>query len=272
MKIACVQMNSSRDIEANCASLHRLIKEAAGKGAQLVATPENTFVMGEPDAGEQRVLYTQENHPGVAAAASMAREFQCWLLIGSVAVADAILDNGKTYNRSLLFNPQGQVTAAYDKIHLFDVALPNGEIYTESSRILAGNKAVVADMPWGKLGMSICYDVRFPHLYRTLAKAGAAMLAVPAAFTVPTGEAHWHVLLRARAIENGCFVIAPAQTGEHPGGRKTYGHALIVDPWGNVLADAGTGEGIIMADIDISQVSHTRGRLPSLGHDREFTT
>jgi predicted amidohydrolase len=230
--------------------------------------------MGEPAAGEARALYKQETHPGVVAAAAIAKEFQCWLLIGSVAVQDASIkeaDSHKSYNRSLLFNPQGQVVASYDKIHLFDVALPNGEVYTESSRMLAGNKAVVADMPWVKLGMSVCYDVRFPHLYRTLAKAGAGILAVPAAFTVPTGEAHWHVLLRSRAIEHGCFVIAPAQTGEHPGGRKTYGHALIIDPWGKVLADAGTKEGIVVTDIDVSQVSQTRGKLPSLGHDRDYT-
>ena len=274
MKIACLQMNSSRDIAANIATLHAMVKEAVGKGAQLVATPENTFVMGEPASGEPRVFYTQENHPGVLAALQMAKEYQCWLLIGSVAVQTAqsqALYPEKNYNRSLLIDPQGTVKASYDKIHLFDVALPNGEIYTESSRIIAGSKAVLADMPSVKLGMTVCYDVRFPHLYRALAKAGAGILSIPAAFTVPTGEAHWHVLLRARAIENGCFVIAPAQTGTHSGGRKTYGHALIVDPWGKIIAEAGGDTGIIMGDIDLNQIDQVRGRLPSLGHDRDYS-
>ena len=283
MKIACVQMNSSRDIAANIAKLQAWIKDAAAQGAQLVATPENTFVMGEPAEEEMRQFYTQENHPGVAAAAAMAQENGCWLLIGSVAVAD---DSGqgavdkRTYNRSLLFDPQGRVAASYDKVHLFDVVLPNGEIYTESARMLAGEKAVVVQWTVGSgqgtdalstaLGMTICYDLRFPHLYRMLAKAGAQILAIPSAFTVPTGEAHWEVLLRARAIENGCFVIAPAQTGVHPGGRKTYGHAMIIDPWGKILAQAGVEEGIILADIDLAQVEEIRGKLPSLAHDREF--
>ena len=273
MKVACLQINSSRDMDANIAKVHSLVIEAVDKGAQLVATPENTFVMGEPSDDFPRVFYTQENHPGILAAAEIARECQCWLLIGSVAVTDnnRMMDNGKTYNRSLLFNPQGNIVTHYDKIHLFDVTLPNGEVYTESSKMLPGQKAVVADTPWAKLGMTICYDLRFPHLYRALAKAGAQILAIPSAFTVPTGEAHWHVLLRARAIENGCFVIAPAQTGTHPGGRKTYGHALIVDPWGKIVAEAGSEEGVIMADLELSQVDQARGKLPSLGHDREFT-
>jgi predicted amidohydrolase len=273
MKVACLQMNSNRDIAANAEKLRSLVKEAAGRGAQLVATPENTFVMGEPPKDEPRVFYTQETHPGVKASAELAREYRCWLLIGSVAVQtkeSQARHPKKTYNRSLLFNPEGGIAAAYDKIHLFDVDLPGGETYTESSRILPGEKAVVAAAPGAKIGMTICYDVRFPNLYRTLAKAGADILAVPAAFTVPTGEAHWHVLLRARAIENGCFVIAPAQVGSHPGKRKTYGHALIVDPWGKVLAEAGTDEGVIMADLDMQQVSQARTRLPSLQHDRKF--
>jgi predicted amidohydrolase len=269
MKIACLQMNSGRDIDANIATLSSLAAQAVRDGAQLVATPENTFAMGEPAEGESRVIYEQEDHPGVQAASAMARTHGCWLLIGSVAVAGG--DSPKCFNRSLLFDPNGRIAASYDKIHLFDVALPGGEVYTESSRMLPGERAVVAPLPQIGLGMSICYDVRFPHLYRALAKAGAGLLAVPAAFTVPTGQAHWHVLLRARAIENGCYVIAPAQTGTHPGGRKTYGHALIIDPWGKVLAEAGEGVGVLLADIDPALVAATRAKLPSLGHDREFT-
>ena len=271
MKVACVQMNSSRDIAQNVAVLSKLVRDAVATGAELVATPENTFVMGDPPAGEERILYRLETHPGVAAASHLAKECRCWLLIGSVAVQDSAADGTKTYNRSLLFNPEGTLVQHYDKIHLFDVTLPNGEVYSESAKMLPGDKAVVAQLPAAKLGMTICYDVRFPYLYRALAKAGAEILAVPSAFTVPTGEAHWHVLLRARTIENGCFVIAPAQTGTHPGGRKTYGHALIIDPWGKVLADAGTQEGFIIADLDITQVAATRGKLPSLRHDRNFS-
>ncbi len=271
MKLACLQMNSTRDIAHNIARLETLVKDAVVQDAEFVATPENTFVMGEPAEGETRIFYTMANHPGIPASARIAKDYKIWLLIGSIAVLETGADSQKTYNRSLLFNPEGQIVAHYDKIHLFDVALPGGETYTESARILPGERAVTAQTPWGRLGMTICYDVRFPHLYRTLAKAGASILSVPAAFTVPTGEAHWHVLLRARAIETGCFVIAPAQTGTHPGNRKTYGHALIVDPWGKILTDAGEGEGIAIAELDLEEVGKTRGKLPSLVHDREFS-
>ena len=303
MKVACLQMNSNRDIAHNIVRLEALVKEAVGQGAQLVATPENTFVMGEPLPGEERRLYTMQDHPGVAAGARIARDYGCWLLIGSLAVQEPGLDSQKSFNRSLLFNPAGEIAAQYDKIHLFDVELGNGEVYAESSRMLPGGKAVVASLfpspgrgegrgggllgrpfsealsptlpPAGgggsiRLGLSICYDLRFPQLYRALAKEGADMIAIPAAFTVPTGEAHWHVLLRARAIETGCFILAPAQTGEHPGGRRTYGHALIVDPWGKILADGGTQEGFIIAELDMAHVARTRQRLPSLQHDRAF--
>jgi len=291
MKVACIQLTSGADIAANISRIETLVKQAADRGAELIALPENAFLMEEP--GAPRILYTHAAHAGLTAAALMARTYRCWLLIGSVALK--IDESGKTVNRSLLFNPEGAVAAQYDKIHLFDVELADGEKYAESARFLSGNKVVIAKMDremWGcgdvgkenfspsphistsphpTLGLTICYDVRFPHLYRRLAKAGADIIAVPSAFTQTTGEAHWHVLLRARAIENGCFVIAPAQTGTHPGNRKTYGHALIVDPWGRVLADAGTEEGIIVADLDLSLVKQTRARLPSLEHDREFS-
>jgi len=269
MKIACIQINSGADINANIARTRELVAEAAARGAELVALPENVFLMEPPGLGAKRVLYSESEHPGVAAAARMAVEHQCWLLVGSVAIK--IDDSGKTMNRSILVNPEGKITARYDKIHLFDVQLPNGETYAESAKMLHGDKAVLADIAGAKLGMTICYDVRFPHLYRTLAKARAQILSVPSAFTAVTGEAHWHVLLRARAIETGCFVIAPAQTGTHPGDRKTYGHALIVSPWGKILADGGTEEGVIVADIDLDEVREARARIPALKHDREFT-
>jgi predicted amidohydrolase len=254
------------------------------------------------------VFYTTKNHPGVAAARRAARKHKIWLLLGSVAVMSdectvqsaekksnsqlGTRHSVRTYNRSLLFNPKGEIAASYDKLHLFDVEVGDGQVYRESAKIIPGGKAVVARLvgsgrrpaarqklsprvadhrPPATLGLTICYDVRFPALYRALAKAGADILAVPAAFTQVTGEAHWHVLLRARAIENGCFVIAPAQCGAHPGKRRTFGHSLIIDPWGRVLADAGTKEGIICADLDMGMVQKTRAAIPSLMHDRKFT-
>ncbi len=311
MRIALIQLTSGANIAANIAKIETLVKQAAGQGAELVALPENAFYMrAEGEAAAPK--YTQVEHPGVAAAARMAKENHIWLLAGSVAVKNAectglsaeeennpglsTQHSALTYNRSILFNPEGEIAAQYDKIHLFDVDVGDGQTYRESARILPGEKAVVVRMdverwrcedvvkkenslsshphiltsPHPALGLTICYDLRFPQLYRALAKAGAQILAVPSAFTVVTGEAHWHVLLRARAIENGCFVIAPAQTGTHPGNRKTYGHSLIVDPWGKILADGGTEEGVVMAEIDLDEVKRVRTKLPSLEHDREF--
>jgi len=267
LRIACLQMTSGDDIAANIKKLHGLVEKAAIGGAQLIASPENTFLMKASDS-EKHAHHTQEEHPGVLAAAAMAKQNKCWLLIGSVAVK--VDESGKALNRSLLFNPGGEIVAHYDKIHLFDVEVGDGQVYKESARIIAGQHGVLGAIGDAKLGMTVCYDVRFPHLYRALAKAGANILAVPAAFTQVTGEAHWHVLLRARAIENSCFVIAPAQTGTHPGNRQTYGHSLIIDPWGKILADGGTQEGVIMADIDLGEVAKVRKRLPSLEHDRPY--
>ncbi|MDX2113145.1 MAG: carbon-nitrogen hydrolase family protein [Alphaproteobacteria bacterium] len=282
LKIALIQMTSGADMAANIAALEQMVAHAARSGAQLVATPENTFLMEEPKA--ERKLYTQDDHPGVLAAAKMAAEYRVWLLIGSVAVVPALSpcdDEKKTCNRSILFSPDGAIAATYDKIHLFDVEVGDGQSYRESAKMLAGEKAVVARVNDGGrmtddkqknaaavLGMTICYDLRFPYLYRQLAHAGATILCVPSAFTQITGEAHWHVLLRARAIEHGCFVVAPAQTGTHPGGRNTYGHSLVVDPWGRVLADGGTEPGVVLAEIDFAEVEKVRKKLPSLMHDR----
>jgi predicted amidohydrolase len=270
ISIALIQLTSSSDIAANIAKIEKLVKKAAAQGAELVALPENAFYM----RGDDKIAppkYTEKSHPAVKAAAQMARRYGVWLLAGSVAVIPSPGNDTKSYNHSLLFNPQGKIVARYDKIHLFDVQVGDGQVYRESARFMPGKKSVVAKMAGSKLGMTVCYDLRFPHLYRKLAKAGAEILAVPAAFTQVTGEAHWHVLLRARAIENTCFVIAPAQTGEHPGGRKTYGHSLIIDPWGKILADGGTKEGIVMAKIDLDDVKKVRTKLPSLKHDRKFS-
>ncbi len=267
MKLALLQLNSGSDMAANIATFEKLVAQATEQGAELIATPENTFLMEA--AGVARGHYSQDTHLGVSAAQALAKQYGVWLLVGSVAITPNS-DEKKSYNRSLLINPQGGISASYDKIHLFDVDVVGDRSYRESEKILAGDKAVVAPCAEATLGLSICYDVRFPQLYRSLAKAGANILAVPAAFTQITGEAHWHVLLRARAIENGCFVIAPAQTGTHTDGRKTYGHSLVIDPWGRVLADGGTEVGIVTADIDCGEVEKVRTRLPSLEHDRPF--
>jgi predicted amidohydrolase len=211
--------------------------------------------------------FAEDAHPGLPHFSALAKELGVWLLIGSMPIR---VEAERLANRSFLIDDQGRVTARYDKIHLFDVDLPNGEVYRESERIRPGAQAVLAPTPWGALGMTVCYDLRFPQLYRDLAQADAAMLSIPSAFTVPTGEAHWHVLLRARAIETGAFVLAPAQCGTHAGGRRTYGHSLIVAPWGEILAEAGDAPGTISAEIDFSKVAEARSMIPSLRHDRDY--
>ena len=266
-KAACVQLRSSDDVAANISETARLVREAAARGARFIATPENTTLMA-PDGGAKLAHSFDEAHdPALPVFAALAKELNVWLLIGSLAIK---VSDTKTANRSFLFAPDGRITARYSKIHLFDVALASGEVYRESNTVEGGNEAVVADTDFGSVGLSICYDLRFPQLYRRLAQKGAFLFTVPSAFTVPTGEAHWHVLLRARAIENGAFVIAPAQGGTHANGRKTYGHSLIVAPWGEVLAEAGTEPGIIVAEIDPALSAQARARVPNLQHDRNF--
>lgn len=266
-KAACVQLRSSDDIAENVRITSELVREAKGRGAQFVATPENTTLMA-PDGGAKLAQSYDEAHdPALPAFAALAEELGIWLLIGSLAIK---VSDSKTANRSFLIDPRGRVAARYSKIHLFDVDLPSGETYRESNTVAGGGRAVLAETPWGRIGLSICYDLRFPQLYRALAKAGAIMLAVPSAFTETTGKAHWHTLLRARAIENGAFVIAPAQGGTHANGRKTYGHSLIVAPWGEVLAEAGSEPGVIVAEIDPALAADARSRIPNLQHDRNF--
>jgi deaminated glutathione amidase len=266
-KAACVQLRSSDDVSENISETSRLVREAAACGARFIATPENTTLMA-PDGGAKLANSFDEAHdPALPVFSALARELGVWLLIGSLAIK---VSDAKTANRCFLFAPDGSVVARYSKIHLFDVALASGEVYRESNTVAGGDAAVVADTEFGPIGLSICYDLRFPQLYRRLAQKGAFLLTVPSAFTVPTGEAHWHVLLRARAIENGAFVMAPAQGGTHANGRKTYGHSLIVGPWGDVLAEAGPGPGVIVADIDPDLAAKARGRVPNLQHDRPF--
>jgi predicted amidohydrolase len=266
-RAACVQLRSSDDVAANIAETVRLTRDAAARGARFIATPENTTLMA-PDGGAKLAHSFDEAHdPALPVFSALAKELNVWLLIGSVAIK---VSDTKTANRSFLFAPDGSVVARYSKIHLFDVELASGEVYRESNTVAGGNEAVVADTEFGPVGLSICYDLRFPQLYRRLAHKGAFLFTVPSAFTVPTGEAHWHVLLRARAIENGAFVIAPAQGGHHANGRKTYGHSLIVAPWGEVLAEAGTDPGVIIADIDPALSAQARAKVPNLRHDRAF--
>ena len=273
---ACVQFTAARDHEPNIQIVSDLVRRARDAGADFVLTPENTGLI-EPIGKLRREKARDEaNHPVLAALREVARETGAWLLIGSLAV-DISREPGiaegerRLANRSYLINSGGGIVAHYDKIHMFDVDLAGGESYRESNAFRPGERAVLAETPWGVLGMTVCYDLRFPQLYRALAHAGADFLAIPSSFTVPTGKAHWHVLMRARAIENGCFVFAPAQWGEHAERRRTYGHSLIVDPWGEVLADAGEGIGIVSAQIDPARIAEVRRMVPSLNHDRPFT-
>ena len=265
--LACVQTNSGREIAPNIEAVSVQIREARNKGADFIAVPENVAMI-EPDGAKLRAKAESEGtHQALAAFRALARDSGAWILVGSLAVK---LDDGRIANRSFLLKPDGAIEARYDKIHMFDVDLENGESYRESATFRPGEAAVIAGTPWGGLGMTVCYDLRFPYLYRSLAHAGAVMMSVPSAFTEVTGRAHWHVLLRARAIETGSFVIAPAQCGIHAEGRRTFGHSLIVDPWGEVLADGGKDVGIIMAEIDLAKVARARAMIPSLRHDRSF--
>ncbi len=265
-RVACVQTSSQDDVAANTAAAAALILDAHKDGAQLIVTPENVAFMGSR-AQLQAQAVAAEEHPALAAFREVAAATGVWLLVGSLAVRGA---EGKMVNRSFLVDGGGEVVATYDKIHLFDVDLADGERYRESADYDPGGQACLAATPWGALGMTVCYDMRFPHLYRALAQAGARYLSVPSAFTVPTGRAHWHVLLRARAIESGCFVFAPAQCGTHPKGRKTFGHSLIVAPWGEILADGGEKAGFICAEIDPARGDEARAMVPSLKHDRPY--
>lgn len=270
MKIACVQMTSAQDPADNMPVIEARLRKAAALGAQLIALPETCVFMERGRKAMQARLTAQKDNPDVKQIAALTAELGVHVLIGSMVLASD--DTPKAVNRSLLLAPDGAVAAEYDKIHMFDVTLANGETHAESANYQPGNTLGLADIGGMKLGLSICYDVRFPMLYRRLAQAGADIISVPSAFTRPTGKAHWHILLRARAIETGCFIIAPAQVGAHENGRETYGHSLIVDPWGHVLAEAGDDDDLIIADLDVSLVQKARAQIPALAHGRGFTT
>lgn len=264
---ACLQTNAGPEIDANLDAVAALAEAARKRGADFIMLPEMAALI---DAGRERVLAKAEpedDNRALARFRDLARQVGVPVLVGSMAIK---LAPDRLANRSFLIAADGRVTARYDKIHMFDVALDGGETYRESATYQPGAALVLTDLPWGRLGMTVCYDLRFPVLYRRLAQAGADFLSVPSAFTRQTGAAHWHVLLRARAIETGCYVFAPAQCGEHAAGRKTYGHSLIVDPWGRILAEAGEEPGVILARIDPGEVAAARRRIPSLGLERDF--
>jgi len=268
LRVACVQMTSGAEIAPNIDHSVALIRRAHGDGAQFVALPEIVNLCEKRPGRADAKAYPEATEPALRAYRDIAAELGVWVLAGSLVVK--LTDDSRLANRSFLIDDIGAVVASYDKIHMFDVDLEGGESYRESSRFKPGARSVVAPSPWGGIGMTICYDMRFAYLYRMLAQAGARILTAPSSFARPTGRAHWQVLLRARAIETGCFVIAPAQCGDHEDGRKTHGHSLIVSPWGEILAEAGDEPGIIHAELDLGMIDEARAMVPALTHDRDI--
>lgn len=272
LKAACIQMRSGTEPAANLATATALIRDAAGQGATVIATPEMTNLLDIRPGMARPKVRTEAADQCLPAFRALAAELGITLLIGSLAIALEDGADDRFANRSFLIGPDGNILARYDKIHMFDVEVGDGQNYRESRAYRPGETAVLAQTPVGKLGLTICYDVRFPHLHRALAKAGADILAIPAAFTRVTGEAHWHTLVRARAIETGCFVLAPAQAGKHEDGRETFGHSLIVSPWGDILAAGSADEpGLVMAEIDLLEVTKARARIPALSNEQTFS-
>ncbi|MFA6264498.1 MAG: carbon-nitrogen hydrolase family protein [Pseudolabrys sp.] len=266
-KAGLIQMRSGVTPAANIDAASRMIAEAKAAGADYVQTPEMTNIMEVKRDRLFENIREEDSDPSLAAFRELARKHGLFIHVGSLAIK---LLPDRAANRGFLISPQGEIVARYDKIHMFDVDLGQGESYRESRTYRPGEIAITADLPWGRLGLTICYDLRFPALYRALAEAGSTLLAIPSAFTQQTGQAHWHVLMRARAIETGCFVLAAAQAGKHENGRETFGHSLVVDPWGRVIAEGGTEPGVIMAEIDPALITEARSRVPSLEHGRRF--
>ena len=266
-KAAMIQMRSGLRPDVNIDAAVRYIGDAKEAGADYVLTPEMTNILAANREQLFAVAVEEEADASLATLREVARKLGIYVHIGSLAIR---ISPDRAANRSFLIDPKGDILARYDKIHMFDVDLAGGESYRESRNYRPGELAVLADLPWGRLGLTVCYDLRFPALYRALAEAGATMLTIPSAFTKQTGEAHWHVLIRSRAVENGCFVFAAAQGGRHENGRDTFGHSLIVDPWGRILAEGDTEPGVIVAEIDPAEVAKARARIPSLQHGRRF--
>ena len=267
LRLACLQLNSGSDLAANVATMQAMAREAAGNGARFVMTPEYALMLDGRGRVMREGALPIDGGDILAGMRELARELQVWLLLGSLTVRT---EEERIANRSVLVAADGAIVASYDKIHMFDVTLPDGKVIRESSAYRPGDRATVADTPWGRLGMTVCYDLRFPGLFRALAQAGAQIITVPSSFQRQTGKSHWHTLVKARAIENECFIVAPAMCGDHPGDRQTYGHSLIVDPWGDVLADGGEAPGIVYAEIDVAHVAKVRRMIPSLEHDRTY--
>ena len=267
LKLACIQTNTSNVLENNQAEVEALIRQAASNGATFILTPEYTLMMDSSGRVMRENALPADGGLPLAHFKALAGELGIWLLIGSLTLKafDPLMSN-----RSFLIDDKGVEVGQYDKIHLFDVTLPDGRQIRESAAYRPGNRLGLVNSPWGQIGMTICYDLRFPALFRALAQAGAQIITVPSSFQQSTGKAHWHVLLQARAIENACFIVAPAMCGEHAGGRKTFGHSLVVNPWGEIVVDGGETPGIVYAEIDIERVEKTRNQLPSLAHDRAF--
>ncbi len=271
VRVALIQTNTPANQGPALEHVAPLVREAAAGGAKLILTPEGTNLLEKRRERRGEIITTEEQDICVQGLKALAAELQVWLLIGSAIVKSGHADDPRAANRSILVGPDGQVVARYDKLHVYDVDLPTGESHRESETIRPGDRAVVAKTPWGGLGLTICYDVRFAHLYRALALAGADMIAVPAAFTVPTGEAHWELMLRARAVEAGAFVLAPAQGGSHEDGRKTWGHSTIVAPWGEIVGRLDHDRpGVLLATLDLGEVSKARNAIQQLRHEREF--
>jgi predicted amidohydrolase len=269
-KVALIQPTSQREREPNTAFVIEQARRARAAGADFITTPEIVGMFEPVRARVMEKARTEAEDPSLAAFRALAAELNCWFLVGSLALRTDEPGESRLANRSFLLDDRGGIVARYDKIHMFDVDIAGDRKYRESESYRPGRRAVLADTPWGRLGMTVCYDLRFPHLYRALAQAGAQFITIPAAFTQKTGAAHWHVLMRARAIETGCFVIAPAQCGTHAEGRQTFGHSLVVAPWGEVLADGGAEPGMTIAEIDLARVAEARGMVPSLSHDRSY--
>ena len=265
---ACVQINATNDLDENLTTLGTMIRKARDMGADFITTPECATMIEVGQKNIRTKSFLENEHPALAAFQDWAKITGAWLLAGSLSIL--LEGEERLANRQYLIDPSGKVTAKYDKIHMFDVELPNGKSLRESKNYQPGSQAVLAHLPWCQLGLSICYDLRFPHFYRDLAKRGAEVLVIPSAFMQITGEAHWHVLMRARAIETGCFVVAAAQCGKHVAGRLSYGHSVIIAPWGEVLSDAGTEVGVSLVDIDVSAVRDARRHIPALKHDRDY--
>jgi deaminated glutathione amidase len=266
-KAAMIQTRAGLSPAANIDAAACLIGEAKSAGADYVQTPEMTNILAAKREQLFSVIVDEDADTSLAMLRELARKLSIFIHAGSLAIK---ISAERAANRSFLIDPKGDIAARYDKIHMFDVDLSGGESYRESRNYRPGEQAVLCDLPWGRLGLTICYDLRFPALYRALAEAGATMLTIPSAFTRQTGEAHWHILVRARAVENGCFAFAAAQAGKHESGRETYGHSLIVDPWGRMLAEGGFEPGVVMAEIDLAEVAKARARIPSLQHGRRF--